>query len=90
MRLPASDQPHPRLALLGQVAQGEDLVQQPQRQRVGLVDQQHGPAGTLFASRHVLGQRQPQFALVHAAIGLPQFVKDGLEQGAAACPAVRR
>ena len=27
-------------------------------------------------------QRQPQFAFVHAAAGLAQFVKDGLEQGA--------
>ena len=42
-------QPHPRLVLLGQVGQRADFVQQPQRQRVGLIDQEHHALRALVA-----------------------------------------
>ena len=76
-------QPHLGLSVAGNVGEHADLFQQPQRQAVGLVDQQGHAAGAILAGRQVIDQRQTQLTFVHFAVRLAQLVEDGLEQVAA-------
>ena len=81
-RAPGEQEPQPRLAPGGDVREQAQLLEQPHRQGLGLVDQERDRGEPFIAALDLPHDRQSEFALFAVAVVLAEPVQDRLQQ----CP----